>query len=79
MKYEALLEKAYKDLPDVLKEHSRFEKPTVNSIIQGKTTVMRNLGDVAKAINRDTDMVAKYLIKELGTSGTYDSQHLIMK
>lgn len=79
MKYEALLEKAYKELPDVLKEHSRFEKPTVNSIIQGKTTVMRNLGDVAKAINRDTDMVAKYLIKELGTSGTYDSQHLIMK
>jgi len=74
-----LLDKAYKELPDVLKEHSRFEKPTVDSIIQGKITVVKNLGDLAKAVDRDTNMVSKYLIKELGTSGTHDSQHLVMK
>ena len=79
MKYEALLDKAYKELPDVLKEHSRFEKPMVDSIIQGKTTFVKNLGDIAKAINRKSDMVSKYLIKELGTSGTHDSQHLTLK
>jgi translation initiation factor 2 subunit 2 len=74
-----LLDKAYKELPDVLKEHSRFEKPTVDSIIQGKITVVKNLGDLAKAVDRDTNMVSKYLIKEVGTSGTHDSQHLVMK
>lgn len=79
MNYEMLLDKAYKELPDVLKEHSRFEKPTVDSIIQGKITVVKNLGDLAKAVDRDTNMVSKYLIKELGTSGTHDSQHLVMK
>lgn len=79
MNYEMLLDKAYKELPDVLKEHSRFEKPTVDSIIQGKITVVKNLGDLAKAVNRDADMISKYLIKELGTSGTHDSQHLTVK
>jgi len=79
LNYEMLLDKAYKELPDVLKEHSRFEKPTVDSIIQGKITVVKNLGDLAKAVDRDTNMVSKYLIKELGTSGTHDSQHLVMK
>ncbi len=79
MNYEKLLDKAYTELPDVLKEHSRFEKPVVDSIIQGKITVVRNLGDLAKAINRDTAMVSKYLIKELGTAGTHDPQHLTVK
>ncbi|MBU2559548.1 translation initiation factor IF-2 subunit beta [archaeon] len=79
MNYDALLDKAIKELPDVLKEHSRFEKPSVESIIQGKTTFVKNLGEVAKAINRKTDLIAKYLIKELGTAGTHDAQHLTLK
>jgi len=79
LNYDALLDKAIKELPDVLKEHSRFEKPSVESIIQGKTTFVKNLGEVAKAINRKTDLIAKYLIKELGTAGTHDAQHLTLK
>lgn len=78
-KYEALLEKAYEELPEVLKEHSRFEMPVVASIIQGKITVMQNLGEVSKAIDRDADMVAKHLIREMGTSGTQEGQHLSLK
>ena len=79
MNYDALLDKAIKELPDILKEHSRFEKPVVESIIQGKITVVRNLGELAKAINRDVDLLSKYLIKELGTAGTHDAQHLTLK
>ena len=79
MKYEALLDKAIKELPDILKEHSRFEKPAVDSIIQGKITVVRNLGELAKAINRDVNLVSRYLIKELGTAGTHDAHHLTLK
>ncbi len=79
MKYEALLDRAYDDLPAVLKEHSRFEKPTMESMVQGKTTIVKNLGDVTKAINKDASLLSKYLIKELGTSGTHDSQHLTLK
>ncbi len=79
MNYDALLDKAIKELPDVLKEHSRFEKPAVDSIIQGKTTVVKNLGELAKAVGRDTDLLSKYLIKEMGTAGTHDAQFLTLK
>ncbi len=79
MEYEAMLERAYNDLPEVLKTHSRFEMPKIESIIQGKITVVQNLGDVSKSVNRDSDMVAKYIIKELGTAGTHDGQHITLK
>lgn len=79
MKYEEMLERAYSELPEVLKTHARFEMPEVESIIQGKITVVQNLGEISKGVHRDVDMVARYLIKELGTSGTHDGQHLTVK
>lgn len=77
--YKALLEKAYEELPEKVKEHSRFEPPRINSIIQGKLTVVQNLAEVAKAINRSPEMLTKWLLKELGTSGNLEGGHLIVK
>jgi translation initiation factor 2 subunit 2 len=77
--YEALLERGYEALPETLKEHSRFVKPEIHAFIQGKITVVQNLGEVSKAINREPEMLAKHLAKEFGTSGTSDGQHLILK
>jgi len=77
--YEALLEKAYEELPAKVKEHSRFEPPVISSIIQGKLTVVQNLGEVAKAVNRTPEMLTKWLLKELGTSGNLEGSHLIVK
>ena len=79
MEYEKLLEKAYKELPETLKTHERFVIPQIISHIQGKIAVVQNLGEIAKLINRSPDMLAKYLIRELGTAGSHDSQHLILK
>ncbi len=79
MKYEELLERAYKGLPKNVKEKKRFIIPQVISHIQGKTTVVQNLGEISKLINRSVDMLAKYIIKELGTAGNYDHQHLVLK
>jgi len=79
MEYEKLLDRAYDQLPEVLKTHARFEMPKVGSLIQGKITVVQNLGEISKAVNRDADMVAKYIIKELGTAGTHDGQHVTLK
>ncbi|MFQ6136940.1 MAG: translation initiation factor IF-2 subunit beta [Candidatus Hydrothermarchaeales archaeon] len=77
--YEALLDKAYSELPDILKEESRFKVPEILSIVQGRVTVVQNLGEVARLLNRDVDMLAKYFLSELGTSGDYDNQRLTMK
>ncbi len=78
-RYLQLLERAYAQLPETVKEHSRFIIPMVISRIQGKITVITNLGDVSKAVNRDPEMIAKFLMKELGTSGMFDGQQLILK
>ncbi|MEE8358871.1 MAG: translation initiation factor IF-2 subunit beta [Candidatus Hydrothermarchaeales archaeon] len=77
--YETLLDKAYSELPDVLKEKVRFKIPEVASIVQGRVTAITNLGDMAKQLNRDASMLAKYFISELGTGGEYDSHRLTMK
>lgn len=79
MKYEEMLEKAYGELPEVLKVHARFETPVVESIIQGSTTVVTNLSSLSKDANREADLIAKYLIKEMGTAGTHDEQRLTLK
>ncbi len=77
--YLKLLEKAYEELPEKVKEHSRFEPPEIVSIVQGKITVIQNLNEVAKAVNRSPEMLTKWLLKELGTAGVLESGHLVVK
>jgi translation initiation factor 2 subunit 2 len=78
-KYEELLDKAYSELPEILKEYSRFATPKIEARIQGKVTVVQNLGEVCKTINRKPDMLAKYLLREFGTMGSMDDQRLLLK
>lgn len=76
--YDKLLDKAYKELPDILKTHSRFEVPQVASMVQGKTTII-SMGELAKTINRDPDFLTKYFLREFGTMGAQEGQRLVMK
>ncbi|MFQ5800496.1 MAG: translation initiation factor IF-2 subunit beta [Candidatus Hydrothermarchaeales archaeon] len=79
MEYEEMLERAYQGLPEILKEESRFQVPELESAIQGRVTVIHNFGEVAKALNRSADMLSKYFLGEMGTSGEYDAARLILK
>jgi len=77
--YNEMLERAYIQLPEILKEKPRFTIPLVKSVIQGKTTIIQNLSELAKEINRGHDLIAKYFLAELGTSGSYDGQRIMLK
>ncbi len=77
--YLKLLERAYILLPETATTSVRFVPPRIKSQIQGKNTVILNLSEVAKLINRDVDLLVKYLLKELATSGMFDGSHLILK
>lgn len=79
MGYEDLLERAYEGLPEILKEESRFQVPVVDSNIQGRVTVILNFADVAKALNRSMDLLSKYFVREMGTSGELEGQRLVLK
>ncbi len=79
MDYDEMLERAYKGLPEILKEESRFQVPELESVIQGRVTVIQNFGEVAKALNRGPDLLSKYFLGEMGTGGEYDSARLVLK
>ena len=48
--YEKLLEKAYKELPEVSEEEVRFEIPTVKGNLAGNKTIITNLPQIANAV-----------------------------
>jgi translation initiation factor 2 subunit 2 len=79
MKYEDMLERAYQGLPEILKEESRFQIPELESVIQGRITVVQNFGEVAKVLNRSVDLLSKYFLGEMGTGGEYDASRLVLK
>jgi translation initiation factor 2 subunit 2 len=77
--YKDLLKRAREKLPTAVAEHSRFQIPDLDVLIEGKTTVVRNFGDIADAINRDPADILAFLLKELGTAGTSEGRRVIFK
>jgi len=67
--YEKLLEKAYKELPEVSEEEVRFEIPTVKGNLAGNKTIITNLPQIANALRRPIKHLFKFLLRELATTG----------
>jgi len=77
--YESLLERAKKKLPQTLESHDRFQVPEPDVMLEGKTTVLRNFGDIVDALRRDPDHLLGYLLRELGTAGTMEGRRVVFK
>ncbi len=75
--YDALLDKAKGELPDIVADHERFTLPELDVIYEGNSTIIKNFGDIVKAMNRKADHVVGHLLKELGTAGHYEGGRLI--
>ncbi len=69
MDYDALLERAKKQLPESVLVKERFEIPVLRSIIVGNRTFIKKFTDVCDYIRRDPKHLLKFLAKELGTQG----------
>lgn len=67
--YEQLLERAYKQLPAVTKEESRFEMPQIKAVQSGNKTVVANLPQLASAFRRPIEHLLKFMLRELATTG----------
>jgi len=76
--YMDLLKKARTELPAKVFETSRFNLPMVESIIQGKKTVINNINKIIDLLDRPQEHVIKYLAKELGTTGNMVGSRLIL-
>lgn len=77
--YELLLERAKKKLPHTLESHDRFQVPEPDVMIEGKTTVIRNFGDIVDALRREPDHLLGYLLRELGTAGSMEGRRVVFK
>jgi len=67
--YEKLLKRAKEELPDVVKGHTRFVLPVVEVHLEGNSTIFKNFSEITSALNRTTEQVLGFLLKELGTAG----------
>ena len=76
--YENLLEDAYKKVKIVQTGSDRFEIPAVQGMVEGKNTVITNITAIADYIRRPLDQLAKFLQKELATSGKVENSRLIL-
>ena len=77
--YEALLDRAKKDLPQTLEAHDRFQVPEPDVMIEGKTTVIRNFAAIAESLRREPEHLYGYLLRELGTAGNLDGGRVVFK
>ena len=69
MKYEELLERAYRQIPETKTSSERFEIPKVLGHIQGNRTIVSNFLQIASTLRRDVEHLLKYVLKELATPG----------
>ncbi|MEM7813326.1 MAG: translation initiation factor IF-2 subunit beta [Candidatus Aenigmatarchaeota archaeon] len=67
--YLELLRRAKSAMP-ATKAVERWEMPRAAVQTSGKRTIIRNFVEVAKALRRDPQHIAKYLFKELAVPGS---------
>ncbi|UCH90200.1 MAG: translation initiation factor IF-2 subunit beta [Thermoplasmata archaeon] len=77
--YDKLLARAHEKLPTIINSSERFQVPEVDLIYEGKTSILRNYGEIIDVINRDADHLLKYLLREIGTAGSIDGKRVTFK
>lgn len=78
LNYDQLLDRLYMSLPPKTKTSTRFEKPKAISIIQGKQTIWKNFIKITKDLNRDSDLLYKFVMKEISTSSTINNNQALV-
>lgn len=78
MKYEDLLKKAKKELPEINIERARFEIPKVKGHVEGNKTIVNNFFQICSMFHREPNQLLKYLQRELATPAYVDNKRLIL-
>lgn len=77
--YKALLRRAESELPTEVIIKERFEIPKAVVFNEGKTTIFKNLFEIANKVNRTPEHLFTYLLKELGTAGEIDGERAVFQ
>lgn len=77
--YQSLLKRARAKVPANVGTGERFQMPVVDVQQEGKTTIIRNMGDVLDKLNRSSDHLIPILLREIGTAGSSEGGRLILQ
>jgi translation initiation factor 2 subunit 2 len=77
--YNDLLSRLRGSLPEKVTSQARFKIPELEVLYEGKTTVLRNYGDVVDAINREPGHLMAFLLREVGTAGNQEGRRALFK
>ena len=72
-----MLKRAVSNAPK--RTEARFEVPTASMHIEGRQTIIRNFGDIAKTLRREPAELAKYMFKALAVPGSIRGTELILQ
>ncbi len=77
--YDTLIDRAFERIPKDISNRARWTLPEPDVEIEGHSTVIRNFGDIAGRMDRDSNHLYQFLQKELGTSGTHTGGRVTLK
>ena len=76
-KYEDLLTKAFKELPETKTSTMRFEIPVFHGRIQGNKTIINNISQISKYLGRTQEHIVKFMLRELATTGAPEDSNFV--
>jgi translation initiation factor 2 subunit 2 len=78
MEYGQLLDEAYSKVKPIQSNGERFEIPKAEAIIEGNKTIISNFSQICSSLRRKPEHLAKFLQRELASSGTLEGDRLIL-
>jgi len=77
--YKKLLKRILGDASTGKVAEDRFKLPKAEIFYEGNTTVIKNFDRISDAVNRDSNLVLKFLLGAVGTSGEMDGGRVVFQ
>ncbi len=77
--YEKLLKRVLDTTSTKKIEDDRFKLPKAEIFYEGNTTVIKNFDRITDAINRDEELVLKFLLGAVGTAGEMEGGRVVFQ
>ncbi len=78
LEYNYLLERAYQTIPAQTGTGERFKTPVAEVMLHGVKTYIMNFEDIARALRRQPDEIAKWLYREMAVPGVIEGKRLAL-
>jgi len=77
--YKKLLKRILGDTSTEKVTEDRFKLPKAEIFYEGNTTVIKNFDRISDAVNRDSDLILKFLLGAVGTAGEMDGGRVVFQ